>query len=109
MEDDRRNKRLQEQKREMREYLDRQVQEKNQRKLFEKQSYHEQAAMWKKDSEEYFNMEDERRNREKQVNLAHAEMLQQQMDEKERRKLKGHMNRHEAKLNRQLLREVKRV
>jgi hypothetical protein len=32
--------------------------------------------MWRRDAEEFYKMEEDRRNREKQVNMAHSQMLQ---------------------------------
>jgi len=52
------------------------------RKVSDKQNYEEQADMWKRDAEDFFKMEDERKRREKEINLMHVEMLKQQMNEK---------------------------
>jgi hypothetical protein len=102
--DERRRQVEEQQKREIRKFLDRQVEEKKYRKQNEKESYNEQAVMWKQDSEDIFKIEEERKMREKEINLAHAEMLKMQMEQKHKKK--GKMTSTEAKLNKQLIREV---
>jgi hypothetical protein len=105
-EDERRLLQLQKQKNEIRKILDKQVEEKNKRKVYEKKSQDEQADMWKKDAEEFYRLEEERKVREKQLNLMHVEILKSQMNEKETKKKKIKMNPIEVQLNKNLLKKI---
>eukprot|EP00828_Plagiopyla_frontata_P045177 TRINITY_DN764_c0_g1_i11.p1 TRINITY_DN764_c0_g1~~TRINITY_DN764_c0_g1_i11.p1 ORF type:complete len:503 (-),score=92.71 TRINITY_DN764_c0_g1_i11:67-1575(-) len=79
-----RQKRLKEkqQKEEMRQFLNKQVQEKEQRKKMEDELNSKQAQFWKKDTDEFFDNEKRKNDYIKQVNLKHADILQQQMSDK---------------------------
>ena len=105
-EDERRVLMAQRQKQEIRKILDKQVQEKTKRKVSEKKSQDEQADMWKKDAEEFYKMEEERKVREKQLNLVHVEILKSQMQEKDSKKKKVQMDPVEARLNKELLKKI---
>ena len=104
-EDERRAAQLNRQKQEIRKILDKQVEEKKKRKVNEKKSQDEQADMWKKDADEFFKLEEERKQREKELNLMHVEILKSQMQEKDS-KNKKQMNNNEAKLNKGLLKRI---
>lgn len=107
-EDERRMTQLQRQKMEIRKILDKQVEEKNKRKVIEKRSQDEQADMWKKDADEFYKLEEERKQREKELNLMHVEVLKGQMQEKESKKRKGNMHSNEVKMNKDLLKKIHR-
>ncbi|OMJ73298.1 hypothetical protein SteCoe_28050 [Stentor coeruleus] len=105
-EDERRMMQLQKQKQDIRKILDKQVDEKNKRKVVEKKNQYEQADMWKKDADEFYKLEEERKAREKQLNMMHVEILKSQMDEKSLKKRKLNMNNNEIKLNKNLLKKI---
>lgn len=106
-EDERRMLQLQKQKQDIRKILDRQVEDKNHRKVNEKRSQDEQADMWKKDADEFYKLEEDRKIREKQLNMMHVEILRSQMDEKSQKKKKLAMNHHEVKMNKHLLKKIR--
>ena len=106
-EDERRMLQVQRQKQEIRRILDKQVEEKKVRKVNERKNQDEQAHMWKKDAEEFYQMEDDRKNREKQLNMMHVEILKSQMNEKEGKKAKVSMDPIEARLNKDLLKKIR--
>ena len=62
--------------------------------------------MWKKDAEEFYKLEDERKQREKELNLMHVEILKSQMQEKDVKKKKKQMNNDEIKMNKGLLKKI---
>ena len=66
----------------------------------------EQADMWKKDAEEFFKLEEERKQREKELSLMHVEILKNQMREKQVKKKKANMNNNEARMNKELLKKI---
>ncbi|OMJ85367.1 hypothetical protein SteCoe_13340 [Stentor coeruleus] len=105
-EDERRMLQLKKQKQDIRKILDKQVDEKNKRKVMEKKNQDEQADMWKKDADEFYKLEDERKMREKQLNMMHVEILRSQMDEKNMKKKKVIMNKDEIKMNKNLLKKI---
>ena len=104
-EDERRALQLHKQKLDIRKILDKQVEDKKNRKVNEKRNQDEQADMWKKDADEFFKLEDERKHREKELNLMHVEILKSQMQEKDAKKKKN-MNNHEARINKNLLKQI---
>lgn len=63
MEDERRMRRQKEQERNTREFLERQMQEKDSRRVADKRNHAEQATMWQCESEEYDCLEKERNGR----------------------------------------------
>lgn len=71
MEDERRLRRQKEQERQTREFLERQMQEKDARRRNDKASHAEQATMWQQESEEYDVLEKDRHGRQKNINKAH--------------------------------------
>lgn len=105
-EDERRMIQLKKQKQDIRKILDKQVDDKNKRKVMEKRNQDEQADMWKKDADEFYKLEDERKMREKQLNMMHVEILRSQMDEKNVKKKKLIMNKEEIKMNKNLLKKI---
>jgi hypothetical protein len=107
MEDERRMEIQRRQKMNTREYLDSQVQDKARRKEMERQTQIEQAEIWKRDTEEFQHSEEERRQREKTINLANAEALKLQMIERNKKKSRPIMSAAEAALNRQTLKAVR--
>ena len=63
--------------------------------------------MWKKDAEEFFKLEEDRKQREKELNLMHVEILKSQMQEKDSKK-KKQMSNNEARINKGLLKKIQR-
>ena len=107
-EDERRRQRLREEQERTKEFLMRQMQERNERRDAEKRSLAEQADMWKQDSDEFFRIEEEKKRRQKEYNLAQAEALKQQIQEKATKKRKVRMDPTELALNKQLLKEIRK-
>lgn len=97
------------QKKEMKEFLDKQVDERNQKKQFESNLSNKQADFWKMDTNNFF--ENERKKAEfiKDLNKKHASILKQQMEEsnrKNKKKVGGKMNVDELLQNKQILKEI---
>jgi hypothetical protein len=107
-EDERRRARLREEQDHTKEFLIRQMREKEERKEAERRSLAEQADMWKQDSDEFFRIEEEKKRRQKEYNLAQAEALKQQIQEKALKKRKVRMDHTELALNKQLLKEIRK-
>ena len=103
-EEHRRQQRLNEQKVEMRRYLDSQMDEKARKKEEERQLEKKQADIWKKDTEDYNNHEKNKHDYIKDVNKKHADVLKKQMDEERRRNKK--MSTEELLLNKPKLKEI---
>ena len=106
-EDERRALQLQKQKQDIRKILDKQVEDKQKRRVSDKKNQDEQAYMWKKDAEEFFKLEEDRKQREKELNLMHVEILKSQMQEKDSKK-KKQMSNNEARINKGLLKKIQR-
>ena len=70
------------QQQQVREFLNQQVQEKNEKKVFERELNHRQASFWKNDTQDYQNKETAKENYIKEVNLKHQDILRQQINEK---------------------------
>jgi len=87
-EDRRRNQRLNDQKKEMRDYLDQQMAEKERKKQEEKLLEKKQAEIWKKDTDDYNNHEKSKTDYIRGVNKGHAEFLQKQVEEERKRQKK---------------------
>lgn len=106
IEDERRAAREAAEKAQMRELLNRQMQEKKQREQAEKAHNDEQAMIWKRDKENY--EEEERRLKRKidAINADNCDFLKKQMDEKASRHNARRMNKEEFNFNRPLLREI---
>ena len=107
-EDERRRARLREEQDHTKEFLLRQMREKEERKEAERRSLAEQADMWKQDSDEFFRIEEEKKRRQKEYNLAQADALKQQIQEKALKKRKVRMDPTELALNKQLLKEIRK-
>lgn len=89
----------------MRDFLAKQMEEKQHRERMEKALNDEQATMWKADYSNY--SEEERRLMEKinKINKDNAEFLKKQMEDKHS-KQKAKMNKQEFLLNKPLLKEI---
>lgn len=100
--------RQQEQKKEMREFLDKQKHEKELRRQEEEAFNKKQAELWKKDTDEYNNQEKLKMDTIKEINKKNAEFLKQQI-ELERKKKKRKMDIQEALLNKDRLKKIAEV
>jgi hypothetical protein len=103
--DDRAQRRRDEEKRKMREFLAKQVEDKKRKENIEKELNDEQANMWRKDRENYEQEEKRINDKIKKINKENAEFLAKQVGEKEDAK-KGKMDMNEYLLNRQLLKDI---
>jgi len=108
-EDEKRRLKVLQQKKEMKEFLDKQLVERNQKKQFETDLSNKQADFWKYDTNNFF--ENERKKNEfiKDLNKKHAGILKVQMEEnnkKGRKKQGGKMNVDELLQNKQILKEL---
>ena len=104
MEDERRFKKVKTEQQRMREFLNKQMDEKKHREGLEKALNDEQAVMWKQDLRNY--TEEERRLMDKinKINKDNANFLKEQMDQKHGKNKK--MNKQEFLLNKPLLKEI---
>ncbi len=108
-EDEKRRLRILQQKKEMKEFLDKQVGEKNQRKQFETDLSNKQADFWKYDTNNFFETEKKKSEFIHDLNKKHAEILKAQMNEankKNRKKVGAKMNIEELLQNKQVLKEL---
>jgi len=103
-EERRRQQRLNDQKREMRDFLDQQMAEKERKKLEEKVLEKKQAEIWKKDTNDYNNHEKSKTEYIRGVNKGHSEFLQKQMEEERRRQKK--ITTQELLLNKPMLKQI---
>ena len=89
----------------MRDFLNKQMEEKKRREGMEKALNDEQAVMWKVDLGNY--TEEERRLMDKinNINKENADFLKKQMDDKSAKERKK-MNKQEFLLNKPLLKEI---
>ncbi|KAL4453090.1 hypothetical protein ABPG74_015321 [Tetrahymena malaccensis] len=101
----RKQENLRKQKQDMRSFLNKQIDEKNDRKVQEDQINKKQAEIWAKDRENYMEHEQNKQTYIKTVNKKHQDILKQQMDEKQNPK-KGKMNVNELLQNKQLFEEI---
>lgn len=99
-----RQQRLQEQKKEIRSFLDSQLAEKRRREEEEQKLEKVQAQIWKKDTDDYFEHEKNKAAKLKEVNVQQAEFLKRQMDLNGGKGKK--MAAHELLLNKQKLKEI---
>ena len=93
----------------MKEFLDKQVGEKNQRKQFETDLSNKQADFWKYDTNNFFETEKKKNEFIRDLNKKHAEILKAQMNEgnkKNKKKVGGKMNIEELLQNKQVLKEL---
>lgn len=104
-EDERRFNKIKTEQQRMRDFLAKQMEEKQHRERMEKALNDEQATMWKADYSNY--SEEERRLMEKinKINKDNAEFLKKQMEDKHS-KQKAKMNKQEFLLNKPLLKEI---
>ncbi|MDR3581660.1 MAG: hypothetical protein P4L67_00085 [Candidatus Pacebacteria bacterium] len=105
MDDDERLRRIKENQKEMRLYLDKQTEEKKKRSLLDKDESKRQAEVWKQ--EQKVQTEEERTIQQKVLaaNKEHAEYLKRQMSDG-KKKGKGIMNREEYLMNRKVIEEI---
>lgn len=102
--EERRAKRQKEEQDRLREYLNRQVEEKKQREDKEKQNINNQAKMWEVDRRNHEEEEKRLKDKINQINKQNADFLLQQMAAKH--VVSSKMNSAEFAINRPLLREV---
>ena len=90
----------------MREFLNKQMEEKKHRENLEKALNDEQANMWRVDLRNY--TEEERRLGDKisKINKENADFLLKQMEDKHGGKTRAKMNKQEFLLNKPLLKEI---
>lgn len=100
-----RQKRLYDQKRDIKAFLDKQLEEKEKRRLQEKEIENLQARIWKKDTEDYNYSEKAKFDKMKEINLQQQEFLKKQIDEERKRKGKK-MSTEELLLNKPKLKEI---
>ena len=105
MEDEKRYMKVKSEQMRMRDFLNKQMEEKRHREDMEKALNNEQAVMWKQDLKNY--TEEERRLMDKinNINKDNSEFLKKQMEDKHS-KQKTKMNRQEFLMNKPLLREI---
>lgn len=105
MEDEKmRQQRLNDQKKDMRKFLDGQMEEKERKREEEAALERKQAEIWKKDTSDYNEHEKQKHDYIRDVNKQHAEVLKKQI-EQERRKNKK-MSTEEMLLNKPKLKEI---
>ena len=107
-EEKRRFVRGQEQKREMRDFLDKQKHEKDLRRQEEEEFNRKQADLWKKDTNDYNNQEKLKMDTIRDINKRNADFLKQQI-ELERKKKGRKMDVQEALLNKEKLKRIAEV
>lgn len=87
----------------MREYLDKQVQEKKQKEIAEKQIDEKQAKVWQEDTSNFFDNEKKKQDYLKDIYKQHEDVLKSQMDDKNSKKNKKKMNTLELLYNKALM------
>jgi len=104
-EEDRKKRAVWEGKKDIKKFLDMQMEEKRKINEFEKSLNAEQARIWKTDVEKFVEQEHEINGKIRAMNLCNQEFLMKQIDE---RKGKKHlkMNDNEYQLNRNLLEQI---
>jgi hypothetical protein len=102
MDDDERIRRIKESQREMKEYLDRQTNEKKGKLVLEKDANTKQGEMWKKDLHMYSEEEKSIKQKIAQANKEHQDYLLRQMADPKKGK-KAAMSKEEYLLNKKLL------
>ena len=108
-EDEKRRLRTLQQKKEMKEFLDKQLGERNQKKQFETDLSNKQAEFWKVDTNNFFENEKKKNEFIKDLNKKHAGILQAQMEEnnkKKKKKVGAKMTVEELLQNKQILKEL---
>lgn len=94
------------QQQQIREFLNQQVEEKEGKKVFEKELNQRQAEFWHNDTKDYQNKETAKENYIKEVNLKHQDILRQQIQEKHSKTKKGKMNQMELLHNKDILKNI---
>ena len=105
MEEDQRKMRLKDSQKQMKEYLDKQVKEKQEKEQYEHYMNKKQAEMWQKDADEFHTEEKQTYQKIRNLNKKHADYLKQQMGENTVKRATK-MNMTEFNLNRKLLEEI---
>ena len=105
LDDDERLRRIKENQRDMRSYLDKQTDEKKGKTVVEKQESVKQAQIWKKELNMYSEEEKTIKQKVKDSNKEHAEFLKKQMVERKGDK-KSTINREEYLLNKDILDKI---
>jgi len=94
------------QKKKMCDELARQVEEKKKRAEFENKMCKDQAMMWKRDVEDYYEEEKKVSEKIKDINKEHQSILMQQIAENKKRAMADKMNINEFLLNKKLLEQI---
>ena len=102
LDEEKRNKRLQDLKSEMKAQLDQQIQEKKNRSVIEKDESKRLAESWQKDISLYNEQEKKLKEKSSMGTKDYAEYLKMQMEENKKRK-KNMMNREEYLMNKNLI------
>jgi di/tripeptidase len=93
-------------KRMIREYLDKQMEERRQQKEYEKQVDQAQGRIWKQDTQNYIEHEKEVNAIIRMMNKNNLNALKSQIEYAEKNKLTGGMSQNEREMNRELLDKV---
>lgn len=102
-EEERKARKLEEQKQQMREYLARQVEEKKIKEVQEKKIDEKQAIVWKEDTQNFYDNENNKSQYLKQVYKQHESILKEQMKDKEDKQNRKKMNTLELLYNKALM------
>jgi len=105
LEDERRYKRTKDEQNRMREFLNKQMEDKKRREDMEKMLNDEQAKMWKQDQVNYKEEESRLNGKINKINKENADFLKRQMDDKQMKE-RAKMNKQEFLLNKPLLKEI---
>lgn len=100
-----RQERVRQQKRDIRNFLNKQLDEKEAKKRFENELEKKQAEIWKKDTEDFYNKEAEKKYDLKIANKSHAGYLLQQCDQERKRRFKK-MTAQELLFNKDTLKNI---
>ena len=90
----------------MRNYLDKQVEEKHQKEVDERKIDEKQAVVWKEDTDNFNNNEKNKQDYLKNVYKNHEDILKAQMKEKDDKKNRKKMNTLELLYNKALIKEA---
>jgi len=104
--DERKRRAMLDNKKDIKKFLDMQVEEKRKINNFEKSLNSEQARIWKQDVENFTCQEQDTNSKVRSMNVSNQEFLLRQMQEKKGKK-HAKMNEHEYLLNRNLLEQIK--
>ncbi|EAR96534.1 hypothetical protein TTHERM_00192030 (macronuclear) [Tetrahymena thermophila SB210] len=101
-------KKIKDQKHFMKDYLFKQMAEKDERKRKEKDQFNEQAVIWKKDNEEFIKFEEKKKIDKQGVMNTYASTLKEQMADNAvlKKTALQAMNENETLLNKRLLQEL---